>query len=148
LEPGGWQQRGHRPVHAAARFGDLDTFLGGSSDTCINRRGVAYANSHIIPENSNTPIIANGGANKAIFAFSWGVWTNQVHGGNSSVLGALDNFNPTFNAIQNGAYPWGRFLYYFTDIQNTIIGSGFVPLVLGTINGGDTNRDYCRLIVS
>jgi hypothetical protein len=34
---------------------------------------------------------------------------------------------------------------YQTEIANAITASGFVPVPLGVIGGGDTNQDYCRL---
>ena len=34
---------------------------------------------------------------------------------------------------------------YRTDIANAITNSGFAPVTLGPIGGGDSNSDYCRL---
>lgn len=37
---------------------------------------------------------------------------------------------------------------YFTEIQNAIKAAGFVPETLGTIGGGDSKKDYCRLFTT
>jgi hypothetical protein len=39
------------------------------------------------------------------------VWSTQVKGANSSLLGAVDKIPATAITIQNGTFPWGRFLY-------------------------------------
>jgi ABC-type phosphate transport system substrate-binding protein len=84
-----------------------DKFLGGDSSHCIPAAQLA---SHQIPENSNTGIPA---ANQkgAIFPFSFGVWTTQVHGTGGAILGAVDKILPTAGTIANLTFPYGRFLY-------------------------------------
>lgn len=87
----------------------FDGFVGGSSDSCINNRGSAYAGSHIIPENGNAPILANGDQNVAIFPFSYGVWTQQSTA--NTVLGAVDGVAVSDTTIGDGTFPWSRNLY-------------------------------------
>lgn len=94
----------------------FDGFLGASSDTCIKQRDATtpgYSASHIIPENSNTPILASSPDDHlaAIFPFSFGVWINQVNGAGGTVLGAVDNVAINSTTIGNGTYPYGRYLY-------------------------------------
>lgn len=88
-----------------------DGFLGGSSDACINARGTTYATSHIVPENSNTAVVANADQAGAIFPFSYGVWSTQVKGKNGAVLGLVDKIAPTATTIGNLTFPYGRFLF-------------------------------------
>jgi len=84
-----------------------DTFLGGDSSSCIP---TALKTSHQIPENSNTGIPSSD-QKGAIFPFSFGVWTTQVHGTGGAVLGAVDKILPNATTIGNGTFPYGRFLY-------------------------------------
>ena len=85
-----------------------DGFVGGDSSHCIPANQQA---SHVIPENENAYIKANGNENTAIFPFSYGVWTTQIHGQDKSFLGAVDNVLPTPGTIGDGTFPFGRFLY-------------------------------------
>ncbi|MBV8194457.1 MAG: substrate-binding domain-containing protein [Candidatus Dormibacteraeota bacterium] len=48
--------------------------------------------------------------------------------------------------IKNPYSPTGN--NFFGDIQGTIKNDGFVPLTFGAIGGGDTNKDYCRLLTT
>jgi ABC-type phosphate transport system substrate-binding protein len=82
-----------------------DKFLGGDSSHCIPAPLQA---THIIPENSNTPI---KDTTKAIFPFSFGVWTTQVNGKGGAKLAAVDNVAPSATTIGDGSFPYGRFLY-------------------------------------
>jgi ABC-type phosphate transport system substrate-binding protein len=82
-----------------------DGFLGGDSSHCIP---AAQQATHIIPENSNTPI---KDPKNAIFPFSFGVWTLQVHSKNGARLAAVDNVAPSASSIGDGSFPYGRFLY-------------------------------------
>jgi ABC-type phosphate transport system substrate-binding protein len=162
-----------------------DGFVGGDSSHCIP---ADQQSTHVVPENDNTAIFNNGDQKKAIFPFSFGVWTQRVHGQHKAILGAIDNVPVNANTIADGSFPFGRFLYnvyctascasgaseaqavnyvgeegwickvaadhandpatgvnYQTEIANAITASGFVPVPLGVIGGGDTNQDYCRL---
>jgi ABC-type phosphate transport system substrate-binding protein len=101
----------YTPQPGSGTRSQFDTFLGGSSDTCIQARGAAYAATHIIPENNNTPIVNNGDQANAIFPFSTGVWNTYVKGGQNSLLGAVDGIYGTPTTIQNGTFPYGRYLY-------------------------------------
>jgi ABC-type phosphate transport system substrate-binding protein len=165
----------------------FDGFVGGSSDSCIPS---AQKATHIIPENSNTPITAAGDTAGAIYPFSFGVWSNQVHGNGGALLGAVDGVTPSSSSISDLSFPWGRYLYnvycnsscgnpnavatqatldyvgekgwickignehsvnpitgrnYHTDLYFTYTANGFVPIPAGTIGGGATGGDYCRL---
>lgn len=99
----------YTPQPGSGTRATFDGFLGGSSDTCINARGTSYASTHIVPENSNTPIIANGEQNSAIFPFSFGVWSN---GNNpNTALGAVDGVAVSASTIGDGSFPYSRNLY-------------------------------------
>ena len=80
-----------------------DTFLGGSSSTCTTV-------GKVIPENSNggIPVADDKGA---IFPFSVGVWNTTVAGAGGAVLGQVDGIAPSGAHIQDGTFPYGRFLY-------------------------------------
>lgn len=198
----------YTPQSGSGTRASWDTFLGGSSDTCINGRGSTYAATHIIAENNNAPIAANGDQQNAIFPFSFGIWSTQVKGAGSAVLGKINNQAASSKTISAGTFPATRLLYnvycaaapgtagscaangvtasqattnyvgeegwlckpstgvtnsttltghvkdpisgvsYFTEIQNAIKAAGFVPETLGTIGGGDSNKDYCRLFTT
>jgi len=101
----------YTPQSGSGTRSTFDTFLGGSSDTCINKRPGTYAATHIIPENANHAIAANGDTNNAIFPFSFGIWTVQVHNLNSWTLGSIDKVSPSQTTIANGTFPYTRNLY-------------------------------------
>jgi ABC-type phosphate transport system substrate-binding protein len=82
-----------------------DKFLGGDSSHCIPANELA---THVVPENSNTAITRKAGA---IFPFSYGIWSTQVKGKGGAILGAVDNVPVTVSTIQDGSFPYGRFLY-------------------------------------
>jgi ABC-type phosphate transport system substrate-binding protein len=82
-----------------------DKFLGGDSSHCIPASQLA---THVVPENANTLITKKYGA---IFPFSYGVWSTQVKGRGGAVLGAVDDVAVTVSTIQDGSFPFGRFLY-------------------------------------
>jgi hypothetical protein len=85
-----------------------DGFVGGDSSHCIPANQLA---SHVIPENENTFIFANGDQKRAIFPFSYGVWITQIHGKKKAILGAVDNVPVNADTIGDGTFPFGRFLY-------------------------------------
>ena len=85
----------------------FDKFLGGSSSSCIP---AAQQATHIIPENSNSGIPVSDEAG-AIYPFSFGVWTLNVHGQGNAVLGAIDGVVANATTISNLTFPYGRFLY-------------------------------------
>jgi PBP superfamily domain len=115
-----WSQVGGQnvPIHpytaqpGSGTRSTFDTFLGGSSDTCINAKGSAYAAKHIIPENANSAIKANKDQIDAIFPFSFGVFNTQVKGIQKNwTLGAIDDVLPTQSSISDGSFPFTRDLY-------------------------------------
>lgn len=175
----------YTPQSGSGTRSTWDTFLGGDSSHCIPAAQLA---THVIPENSNTPI---GDTSAAIFPFSYGVWSTQVRGRGGATLNAVDNVAPTPATIGDGSFPYGRFLYnvfctascaggasstaavnyvgeegwickpdashvqnpqtgnnFRVDIAGKIRAAGFVPIPSGTIGGGDTNTDYCRLFTT
>src|ERR1700722_9552961 len=70
----------YTPQTGSGTRSTFDNFLGGTnfSETCIDARGTSYEDSHVIPENSNTQILANGDQNNALFPFSYGAWSTEV----------------------------------------------------------------------
>jgi hypothetical protein len=64
----------------------------------------------VIPENSNAGIPFSD-LKKAIFPFSFGVWSTQVKGKGGAKLGAVDNVAASATTIADGTFPYGRFLY-------------------------------------
>jgi hypothetical protein len=93
-----------------------DKFVGGDTSNCI-----ADQDTHVIPENRNEPVYANGDYKRALVPFSYGVWTSQVHGKKGTILGAIDNVLPTDQTIADGSFPFGRFLY---NVYCTACASG------------------------
>jgi ABC-type phosphate transport system substrate-binding protein len=128
-----------------------DTFLGGDSSHCIP---TALLGTHQIPENSNGGIPASD-RNGAIFPFSVGVWAAQVLGNKiGATIGTVDNVPLTAASIQDGTFPFGRFLYNVFCTATCAGGASstatvsFFPLPLGVIGSGDSNSDFCRLTVT
>lgn len=197
----------YTPQTGSGTRGTFDNFLGGSnfSETCIDNLGTTYKNAHVVAENSNVSILANGDSATAIFPFSFGVWSTQVKGKNGSLLTSIDNVAATTKTIANLTFPYGRFLFnvfcasstgacatapgavasqatvnyvgeegwickpgsgtwtsdggphttnpvtgnnFQKDIANVIKTFGFVSNPIGTIGGGDSNKDYCRLFTT
>jgi hypothetical protein len=85
-----------------------DGFVGGDSSHCIPSGDL---DTHVVPENDNTALFNNGDYKRAIFPFSFGVWTLRVHGQKKAILGAIDNVAPSKDSIGDGSFPFGRFLY-------------------------------------
>jgi len=106
-----WSQVGGAsvPIHVyTAQAGSgtrstFDGFVGGSSDACVS------GPDHIIPENANSAILANGDQLNAIFPFSYGVWTQQSTA--NTILGAVDGVAVSDTSIGDGSFPWSRNLY-------------------------------------
>lgn len=119
-----------------------DTFLGASSDACINARGTTYANSHIVPENSNVSVVANGDQVNAIFPFSFGVYSTQVKGKGGSLLGAVDKILPNATTIGNLKFPYGRYLYNVTCPTGC---TGAVQATQATLNYVGETGWICKL---
>jgi hypothetical protein len=65
--------------------------------------------THVIPENENTFIFANGDQKRAIFPFSYGVWITQIHGKKKAILGAVDNVPVNADTIGDGSFPFENF---------------------------------------
>ncbi len=199
----------YTPQSGSGTRGTFDNFLGGTnfSETCIDARGTAYMQSHVVPENSNVSVSTNGDSHVAMFPFSFGVWTTQVkkHNTLGSLLTSIDGVVASSKTIGNLSFPYGRYLFnvfcaatngtgcdangvtasqatinyvgeegwickpgsgtwtsdggphttnpvtgnnFQKDIASAIKSFGFVPNPLGTIGGGDTNKDYCRLVTT
>jgi hypothetical protein len=120
LEPGRRTERTDLDLYAPTRLRDsqdLGRLLGRGLVALIPSSQLA---THLIPENSNTGIpLAD--RKKAIFPFSFGIWTIQVHGKGQAILGAVDNVSPTPATIADGSFPFGRFLY---NVYCAVSGSG------------------------
>jgi ABC-type phosphate transport system substrate-binding protein len=103
----------YTPQPGSGTRSTFDSFLGGTnfSETCIDARGTAYEDSHVVPENSNTAILANGDSANALFPFSYGAWTTDVKGASNSALSKIDGIAATPTTISNGTFPYGRYLY-------------------------------------
>jgi ABC-type phosphate transport system substrate-binding protein len=103
----------YTPQPGSGTRSTFDTFLGGTnfSETCIDLRGTAYEDSHVIPENSNVPIIANGDQNDALFPFSFGAYETTCKGCDSSHLAKIDGIAASATTIGNLTFPYGRYLY-------------------------------------
>lgn len=85
----------------------FDGFVGGNSQTCITNTA-----DHVINENQNQTIFANGDEANAIFYFSFGVYQlNVVPNPDGSQLGGIDGVDPTTGTIGDGSFPYTRFLY-------------------------------------
>jgi ABC-type phosphate transport system substrate-binding protein len=97
----------YTPQAGSGTRSTFETFLGGSSTTCIP---VPLQPSHQIPENSNGGIPASD-QKGAIFPFSFGVWSTTVNGAGGTVLGNIDGVVTNRANIQSGAFPWDRSLY-------------------------------------
>ncbi|MGZ4803023.1 MAG: substrate-binding domain-containing protein [Acidimicrobiia bacterium] len=84
-----------------------NTYLGTSDEAAC-----ASGANHIIRQNLNGPILANGDQNDAIFYFSIGQHkTNIPAGGDGSSLRSVEGFDPNNETlIENGTYPIGFFL--------------------------------------
>lgn len=84
-----------------------NTYLG-----IADEANCASGPDHIIRQNLNGPIIANGDADDSIFYFSIGQHTTNIPaGGDGSKLGKIEGFDPNNEAsIENGTYPIGFFL--------------------------------------
>ena len=112
----------YTPQSGSGTRSTFDGFLGGSSTTCIPSGQLA---THVIPENENDAIPVSD-RKGAIFPFSWGVWTQAINGAGGAVLGQVDGVSPTKTTIQNGTFPWGRFLY--NAYCAVVSGTGTCPV--------------------
>jgi ABC-type phosphate transport system substrate-binding protein len=103
----------YTPQPGSGTRSTFDTFLGGTnfSETCIDARGTTYQNSHVIPENGNGPILANGDQNDALFPFSYGAYETTCKGCDSSKLAEIDGIAASAKTIGNLTFPYGRYLY-------------------------------------
>ena len=113
----------YTPQSGSGTRSTFETFLGGSSTSCIPAAQLA---SHQIPENSNEGIPVSDQAG-AIFPFSWGVWAQSINGAGGAVLGQIDGVTPSKPNIQNGTFPWIRFLY--NAYCAVVSGSSTCPVV-------------------
>ena len=84
--------------------------MGGNSQTCIPSGDLV---SHTINENQNQSLFTNAhDVHNAIYYFSYGVYQlNIVPNPDGSALGAIDGIAPTVQTIQDGSFPYNRFLY-------------------------------------
>ena len=78
-----------------------DGFVGGDSSHCIPANKLA---THVIPENRNTGILSSD-LKRAIYPFSYGVWSTQIKGRNGAKLGAIDNVAVAASTIADGNFP-------------------------------------------
>jgi ABC-type phosphate transport system substrate-binding protein len=103
----------YTPQPGSGTRSTFDTFLGGTnfSETCIDAKGAAYTQSHVIPENGNGPILANGDQNDALFPFSYGAWITTCNKCDNSLLAKIDNIAASAKTIGNLTFPYGRYLY-------------------------------------
>jgi ABC-type phosphate transport system substrate-binding protein len=138
-----WSQVGgaNVPIHVyTAQAGSgtrttWDGFMGGSSDLCVTD-----PTTHIILENHNDPIIANGDAANAIFFFSSSDYSVRVKGKDGSTLGAVDGIFPTAQTIQDGSFPFGRFV--FNVLCSSSCTAGASPQA--AVNYADTHGWICK----
>lgn len=91
-------------VPGAGVKSNWNSYLGISDDThCAPADG-----KHVITQNENQAILANGDQANAIFYFSIATWnTNVAPHPDGSVLGSLEGVAPTQTNIGNGTYPLG-----------------------------------------
>jgi ABC-type phosphate transport system substrate-binding protein len=197
------------PQAGSGTRGTFDNFMGGTnfSETCIDAIGGTYQATHVIQENENVAIAANGDSANAVFPFSYGIWTQQIkpHNTLGASLTQVDGVTATPKTILNFTFPYGRYIFnvfcaatngtgcdalgttasqatinyvgeegwickpgsgtwaadggphtinpltgnnYQADIAKTIKAFAFQPLKLGTIGGGDLNKDYCNLFTT
>jgi ABC-type phosphate transport system substrate-binding protein len=105
-----WSQVGGSPgpiVVYSAQVGSgtkntFDGFVGGNSNACSTP-------NHIIFENNDDPIAADGNLANAIFYYSYGRF--QQHHNADAYLGQVDGVAPTPDTISDGTFPYRRFLY-------------------------------------
>jgi len=94
----------------------FDGFLGtgANSTNCIpasQKDGNATNGERVIFENNAQPIFDQNEQSSAIFYYSFGRFQqNSIDNGRSS-LGKVDGVAPTTTTIENGTFPYGRFLY-------------------------------------
>lgn len=80
-----------------------DTFLGGSSASCPGVKQI---------DQTNNSQIAAADLKDAIVPVSVGSWTERYKARpGSSALGKIDGVAPSLTTIQNGTFPFARFLY-------------------------------------
>jgi hypothetical protein len=103
----------YTPQTGSGTRSTFDTFLGGTNDSqvCINARGVAYEDTHVIPENSNVAILANNDQADALFPFSYGAWITTCDKCDGSLLSEIDGVAANPKTIGNLTFPYGRYLY-------------------------------------
>jgi hypothetical protein len=100
-----------------------NSFLGIPDDTgCVPQDG-----KHVIRQNQNAPIIANGDQNDAIFYWSVGNFKTKK-GGDGSKLGSLNGVAPTIANIGSGTYPFSYFLSNVYCGQSGASGTGACPV--------------------
>lgn len=93
-----------------------DTFMGGSSTTCIP---AALQASHQIPENTNVGIPPSDQAG-AIFPFSWGIYHLAPPAGTQ--LGQVDGVTASQSTISGGTFPYTRQLYNVYCVNTGAVG--------------------------
>jgi hypothetical protein len=91
-------------VPGAGVKSNFNSYLGISDDThCAPADG-----KHVIHQNENQEILANGDQANAIFYFSIASWlTNVAPHPDGSALGNLETVTPTQDHIGDGTYPLG-----------------------------------------
>jgi ABC-type phosphate transport system substrate-binding protein len=92
----------------------FDGFLGtgANSTNCIpasKKDGDPSNGERVVFENDAQPILDQNEQGSAIFYYSYGRF--QQSGGQGGSLGQIDGKAPTPTTIENGTFPYGRFLY-------------------------------------
>src|SRR5262249_46346494 len=96
----------------------FEGFLGGGDSTaCIPAQfkdGDPSNGEHVITENNDDPIFNTPPADPslprdAIFYYSWGRYNEHHH--STAYLGQVEGIAPTKQTIQNGTFPFGRYLF-------------------------------------
>jgi hypothetical protein len=129
-----------------------EKYLGGPSDTYIESLGSTYANSHIIPQNEDQDILANGDAANAIFFFSVGRFnvlcgdgTNPActdgNAGTTAAIGGLDGHTPDAATIYAGNYPVTLTLY---SVYSNGSNSNIPAATQATLNFASEDGFLCK----
>jgi ABC-type phosphate transport system substrate-binding protein len=94
-----------------------DGFVAGNSTACIPtafKDGETSNGEHVVRENNDDPIFNPLGSDTseprdAVFYYSWGRYNE--HHASTSYLGEVEGIAPTKSTIQNGTFPFSRYLF-------------------------------------
>ena len=118
----------YTPQSGSGTRSTWDTFMGGSSTTCIPAPLLA---SHQIPENTNVGIPVSDEAG-AIFPFSWGIY--HLAPPVNSQLGQVDGVTASAATISSGSFPYTRQLYNVYCAPTGIAGDCPVAATANTVS--------------